>query len=151
MTSNAPPDMLRWYGLDRNSKQEGWTSNNLVDWGGECFSPRLKKELSNLYTRKSRYRVERLFLCCLLIWLRDPSLLAKILFAQWIHSCESSEKQSASIDQGVISFVPHSIEKSGDRKMQQRRNSCNQSRMTTTLGRTEEDLLKGRRKRRGGL
>lgn len=113
MTPNTRQEMLRWYVIETNPKQEDRAINNLVAWGVESFTPKLKHGRFNFYTGKPQYVIKPLFPRYIFARFSAQALLSKVRFTRGVQSVVSFGNEPTPVDNEIIDLVRSRIEEDG--------------------------------------
>lgn len=102
-----------WYAIYTNPKQEERASNNLLAWGVETFSPRLKECRRNEFTGAPTYFSKPLFPRYIFARFDADRLLQKVWFTRGVKSVVNFNDSPAQIDDELIDLIKSRVGEDG--------------------------------------
>ena len=103
--SAAIEDTLNWYVVHTHPKQEERTTSNLLAFGLETLSPKLRVNKYNQFTGQPSALVKPLFPGYIFSRFRYNELFHKIRFTRGVHSLVSFNNTPATIDDEIIEML----------------------------------------------
>jgi transcriptional antiterminator RfaH len=108
--SSQTYNLLSWYAIHTNPKQEDRADSNLRAWGIETFVPKFKMYHLKPYTQEPACLVKHLFPRYIFARFVFSSLVHKVSYTRGIHSIVSFGNQPALLDEAIIALIRSRID-----------------------------------------
>lgn len=96
---------LHWFVIHTHARQEDRADGNLIAWGIETFTPKLREVRYKPYTGEPAYVVKPLFSRYLFARFRLSNLYHKIRFVRGIHSLVNFNNIPCPVDDELIGLI----------------------------------------------
>jgi len=106
-------DVLSWYAIHTNPKQENRAEWNLQAWNVETFFPKIRDCRFNEFTGEPFYFIKPLFPGYLFARFALNNLLHKVRFTRGVHSVVCIGSDPAPVDDRVIEIIAAQIDATG--------------------------------------
>jgi transcriptional antiterminator RfaH len=106
-------DIPCWYALRTHPQQEERANSNLLAWGVETFSPRIKERRLNPFTGAPTSITKPLFPRYIFARFKAHSLLHKVCFTRGVQSVVSFGGKPTVIDDDIIKFIEAQVDVDG--------------------------------------
>jgi len=106
-------DIPRWYVVHTHPKQEARANNNLLAWGVETLSPKLRMRRHNQFTGAPSYISRPLFPRYIFAKFDARKQLSKIWFTRGVHQIVSFGGRPVSVDEDIIRLIYDRIDSDG--------------------------------------
>jgi transcriptional antiterminator RfaH len=107
--SSFNSDSLSWYVVHTHPKQEDRTSDNLLAWGIQILTPKLRVKKYNQFSGKVTQLAKPLFPGYIFSRFRFNELYHKIRFTRGVHSLVSFNNEPVPVDDEIIDVVRSKI------------------------------------------
>jgi len=107
--SSFNSDSLTWYVVHTHPKQEDRTSDNLLAWGIQILTPKLRVKKYNQFSGKVTQLAKPLFPGYIFSRFRFNELYHKIRFTRGVHSLVSFNNEPVPVDDEIIDVVRSKI------------------------------------------
>ncbi len=107
--SSFNSDSLSWYVVHTHPKQEDRTSDNLLAWGIQTLTPKLRVKKYNQFSGKVTQLAKPLFPGYIFSRFRFNELYHKIRFTRGVHSLVSFNNEPVPVDDEIIDVVRSKI------------------------------------------
>jgi transcription elongation factor/antiterminator RfaH len=106
-------DVPCWYAIRTNPQQEERAKCNLLAWGVETFSPRVRDRRRNQFTGASTFISKPLFPRYIFARFQASSLLHKIWYTRGVHSVVGFGDGPSPIDDEIIALIRSQVNDDG--------------------------------------
>jgi transcriptional antiterminator RfaH len=113
MNIETADDILRWYVIQTQPKQEQRAESNLRAWMVETFFPKLKESRYNPYVSKPTYTIKPLFPSYIFARFRASQLLHKVYFTRGVRRIVSFGNGPVSIEDEALQIIKANIQEDG--------------------------------------
>ena len=103
--SSVNGDSLSWYVVHTHPKQEDRTSDNLMAWGIETLTPKLRVKKCNEFTGRTTLIPKPCFPGYIFTRFRFNELYHKIRFTRGVHSLVCFDNKPIRVDDDIIALV----------------------------------------------
>jgi transcriptional antiterminator RfaH len=103
--SDGVGDVLRWYVVKSQPKQEVRAECNLRVWGIETFLPKIRELHTNPFTGLSSYVIRPLFPRYVFAQFEVGSMLRRVCFTRGVHSVVNFGNGPTSVDDEIIELI----------------------------------------------
>lgn len=107
--SSFNSDSLSWYVVHTHPKQEDRTTDNLMAWGIQTLTPKLRMKKYNQFSGKLTQLAKPLFPGYIFSRFRFNELYHKIRFTRGVHSLVSFNNEPVPVDDEIIDVVRSKI------------------------------------------
>ena len=119
MNYETAGDAARWYAVHTPPKQEDRANDNLMAWGVQTFSPKVKENRPNPYTGRPFYIIKAVFPRYIFARFDVYSTLRKVLFTRGVRSVVSFGGAPVQVDDEVITLIQSRVEEGGFVKVEE--------------------------------
>jgi transcriptional antiterminator RfaH len=113
MSGEMMSDNRCWYAIHTKPKEEDRVYSNLIAWGVESFSPRIKEPRYNQFTGKPVNIVKPLFPRYIFARFDAGKMLHKIYYTRGVHSVIGFGSEPTPIDDETIAVIQSRVGKDG--------------------------------------
>lgn len=106
-------DVPCWYAIHTKLREEDRAQSNLMAWGVETFSPKIKVTLHNQFNGKPTVFIKPMFTGYIFAKFDAAKLLPKVFYTRGVHSIVSFGDSPHPIEDEVISLIQSRIDKDG--------------------------------------
>jgi transcriptional antiterminator RfaH len=104
---------LNWYAIHTKPRQEERATNNLIAWGVETFTPRLKEKRLNSFTGQPMQIIKPLFPSYIFARFDARTMLHKVWYTRGVHAVLSFGGRPVPVHDEIIEIIRARINEEG--------------------------------------
>jgi len=106
-------DCLSWYVIHTHPKQEDRAERNLIAWGINTFTPKIREVRHTKYSRAASYAIKPLFPRYIFAKFKIRDSLHKLRFTRGVHEVVSFSEWPSPVDEQIIAVIKSRADREG--------------------------------------